>query len=153
MLLRCSDKCRDTGLLILRVGVGLMFMGHGCPKIFGGPEKWEALGGAMKSVGIGFAPTFWGFMAAFSEFVGGALLALGLLTLPACALLLVTMVVATAMHLGKGDPFTQYSHGLEAAILFLSLILIGPGKYAVDSLICRCPQASAPPRDTSAGDT
>lgn len=39
MILRSLDKYRDVGLLILRVGIGLMFMIHGFPKLFGGPEK------------------------------------------------------------------------------------------------------------------
>ncbi len=40
MILRSLDKYRDVGLLILRVGIGIMFMGHGLPKLIAGPEKW-----------------------------------------------------------------------------------------------------------------
>ena len=127
-----SDKYRDSGLLILRVGIGIMFMGHGYPKVLGGPEKWASLGGAMKSFGIDFFPTFWGSLAAFAELVGGALLAIGFLTRPACFFLLITMIVAAAMHISKGHPFMKYAHSVEASILFLSLIFIGPGKYSVD---------------------
>ncbi len=142
MILRSLDKYRDIGLLILRIGIGLMFMGHGYPKLLGGPEKWELIGGAMQAIGVHFIPTFWGFMAAFSEFVGGALLALGFLTRPACILLLITMFVATSMHIGKGDSFMKYSHAVEAGILFLSLIFIGPGKYSLDERIGCCGKAS-----------
>ncbi len=142
MVLRNLDKYRDIGLLILRIGIGLMFMGHGCPKLFGGPEKWELIGGAMQAIGIHFIPTFWGFMAAFSEFVGGALLALGFLTRPACILLLTTMFIAVYMHIGKGDPFVKYSHAVESGILFISLLLIGPGKYSLDEKIGCCRKAS-----------
>ena len=49
--------------------------------------------------------------------------------------LLATMIVATMMHIGKGDPFLKYSHAMESGILFLSLILIGPGKYSLDGQI------------------
>lgn len=45
------------------------------------------------------------------------------------------MIVATAMHIHKGDPFMKYSHALEAAILFFSFIFIGPGKYSIDALL------------------
>ncbi len=127
-----SDKYRDSGLLILRVGIGIMFIGHGYPKVIGGPEKWASLGGAMQTFGVDFFPVFWGFLAAFAEFAGGALLVIGLLTRPACFFLLVTMIVAAAMHISKGHPFMNYAHSVEASILFLSLIFIGPGKYSVD---------------------
>ncbi|MGR3294477.1 MAG: DoxX family protein [Candidatus Scalindua sp.] len=132
MVLRFLDKYRDIGLLILRVGIGVMFMIHGLPKLTGGPEKWEMLGGTMKSLGVGFAPMVWGFMAAFSECAGGLLLVLGFFTRPACFFLLTTMIVAVSMHISKGDPFVAYSHAMEAGILFISLILIGPGKYSID---------------------
>ena len=135
MVLRFLDKYRDIGLLILRVGIGVMFIMHGLPKLTGGPEKWEMLGGTMKSLGVGFAPMVWGFMAALSEFAGGLLLALGFFTRPACFFLLATMIVAMSMHISKGDPFVAYSHAMEAGILFLSLILIGPGKYSLDDQI------------------
>ena len=132
MVLRFLDKYRDIGLLILRIGIGVMFIMHGLPKLTGGPEKWAMLGGTMKSLGVDFAPVVWGFMGAFSECIGGLLLALGLFTRPACFALLATMIVATSMHIGKGDPFVAYSHAMEAGILFISLILIGPGKYSLD---------------------
>jgi putative oxidoreductase len=135
MILRSLDKYRDVGLLILRVGIGIMFMDHGLPKLIAGPDKWLILGGTMNSLGIDFAPMAWGFMAAFSEFAGGMLLALGFFTRPACFFLLATMIVATSMHISKGDPFVKYSHAMEAGILFLSLIFIGPGKYSLDNLI------------------
>ncbi len=132
MIFHYLDRYRDKGLLILRIGIGIMFMCHGFPKLMGGPEKWVKLGGALSEVGVTIAPTFFGFMAAMSEFGGGLLLALGLLTRPACFFLLMTMIVATLMHMGKGDSFVKYSHALEAAILFFSLLFIGPGKLSLD---------------------
>lgn len=123
---------KDIGLLILRVGIGLMFMIHGWPKMLGGPEKWLKIGKAMKYLGIEFAYPFWGFMASSAEFFGGLLLALGLAFRPAAGALFVTMVVAATMHLRSGDSLQQSSHAIEAAIVFLALILIGPGAYAAE---------------------
>lgn len=124
-----ESKRRDLGLLVLRVGIGAMFVGHGWPKLVGGPERWTALGGAMAKLGIDFAPTFWGFAAAVSEAGGGLLFALGLLFRPACAALLCTMLVASTKHILDGDGFGRASHAVEAAILFFALLLIGPGRY------------------------
>jgi putative oxidoreductase len=116
------------GLLILRVGIGGMFIAHGWPKLVGGPERWEKIGGAVKVFGIDFAPTFFGFAAAAAETLGGLCLALGVLFTPALAMLVVTMAVAAAMHLDRGDGFARSSHAIESAILFVALMLIGPGK-------------------------
>ena len=129
------DELRDHGLLFVRVGLGLMFVAHGWPKLVGGPDKWEKLGGAMATFGIDFVPTFWGFMAAFAEVGGGLLLAVGLATRPALALLFMTMVVATAKHLAAGDDFRKWSHAAEAAIMFAGLFLIGPGRFSLDQWI------------------
>lgn len=131
-ILRTRYSYRNTGLLLLRLGIGIMFILHGLPKLTGGPEMWAQLGSKMELLGIGFAPVFWGFMAAFAETVGGALLALGLLFRPVCVLLVITMFVATLSHAAAGEGFGAYSHALEAAILFFALFFIGPGRYSLD---------------------
>jgi putative oxidoreductase len=124
-----EGRRRDLGVLLLRVGIGASFVGHGLPKVVGGPERWASLGKAMANLGIDVAPTFWGFMAAVSEFGGGLLLATGLLFRPACALMLCTMTVAAIGHLTRGEGFGRASHAIEAGVLFASLLLIGPGRY------------------------
>lgn len=130
---------RNFGLLLLRVGIGWAFMMHGFPKIKGGPGFWEQIGGAMANLGITFAPIFWGFMGAFAEFGGGFLLLLGLFFRPVTLMLFFTMCVATTMHISKGDDFNTYSHALEAAILFISLYFIGPGKISLDNKLFSAP--------------
>lgn len=126
------SRYRYAGLLILRIGFGVMFIIHGLPKLSGGVTAWTRVGGAMQYVGIDFLPAFWGFMAACSEVFGGVLLMLGFLFRPACLMLLATMAVAATMHFGKGDGFNVASHAIEDGIVFLSLLFIGPGKYSID---------------------
>jgi len=125
-------KYRNTGLLLLRIGLGVMFILHGFPKLAGGPSGWAQLGGSMKVIGIDFLPVFWGFMAAATETFGGFLLVLGLFYRPACILLVFTMIIAALVHLSKGDGIPGASHAIELGIVFFSLIFIGPGKYSVD---------------------
>lgn len=122
---------KDLGLLLIRVILGAFFMYFGWPKITGGPEKWEQLGGAMENLGITFVPVFWGFMAALSEFGGGLLLILGVLFRPALLTMIFTMFVAGLLHYTKGDGFDGYSGALEYGLLFIALFVSGPGKYAV----------------------
>ncbi|MBX9852100.1 MAG: DoxX family protein [Cytophagaceae bacterium] len=123
----------NFGLLILRIGIGLAFVMHGKPKIFGGPELWEKIGGVMSDFGLDFGLVFWGFMAAIAEFAGGILLALGLFFRPACVLLFLTMLVASLKHISAGDDFKKYTHALELAILLFGLYFIGPGKFSLDT--------------------
>ena len=87
----------------------------------------------MGAIGITFLPVFWGFMAALAETLGALLLAIGLFTRYALALLLFTMIMAAAFHLNQGDGMNGASRAIEMGILFLSLIFIGPGKYSFDA--------------------
>jgi putative oxidoreductase len=133
MILNFLNKHKDVGLLILRLGFGAMFIYHGLPKMLGGSQSWEHLGTAMANFGITFLPSFWGFMAAFSELVGGICIILGFFFRPACFLLAFTMATGAFMHLAAGDGLLRASHAIEDGIVFFSLIFIGPGKYSVDA--------------------
>lgn len=121
----------DYGLLIIRIGIGAMFMLHGYPKIMGGTEMWSQIGASMGNIGIHFAPIFWGFMASLAEFAGGLCLIIGFLFRPALAMLIFTMFIAALMHYMKGDGLMGASHAIESAIVFLGLFISGPGKYAL----------------------
>jgi putative oxidoreductase len=126
------SRYRDGALLFLRVALGLFFIyAHGWPKLAGGVGAWKKYGNAMKHVGIDFWPEFWGFMAAFSESIGAGFIVLGLFFRPSCMLILLTMTVASAMQSQTGD-LIKASHPIEMAIVFFSLIFIGPGKYSID---------------------
>lgn len=132
MFLSFLTKYRDAGLLLMRLGLGVLFIMHGAPKIMGGPALWTKLGGAMKTVGIDFAPAFWGFMAAFAECFGGIFLILGLFFRPACILLAITMTIATMTFAERKDFFKAGSHPMALGVVFYSLILIGPGRFSID---------------------
>lgn len=123
---------RNFGLLLICVGLGVMFIYHGVPKLAGGPETWEKLGGAMQNLGISFAPAFWGFMAAIIETFGGLLFLIGLAFRPVCILLVINLFIAALMHLSKGDGLQGAAHAIEDAIVFLGFVFIGPGIYSVD---------------------
>ncbi len=106
---------------------------HGWPKLTGGVETWTKLGGAMSHLGITFLPAFWGFMAAASESVGGALLILGFLFRPATGLLFFTMLVAAFMkYRVSGGAFLEWAWPAELGIVFLSLFFIGAGRFSLD---------------------
>ncbi|MEO3405872.1 DoxX family protein [Mucilaginibacter sp. CAU 1740] len=131
-LLGNLSNYKNTGLLITRVGLGIMFIYHGYPKLMGGPTGWEHTGEAMKYAGIHFWPTIWGLLAAATECFGGFLLIIGLAFRPVCILMLITLVVATLMHLRTGGGLGDASHAIEDTVVFAGLLFVGPGKYSVD---------------------
>jgi putative oxidoreductase len=132
------DRHLDAGLLLLRVGVGLSYVGYGYPKLVGGPAMWDALGQSMSYVGIGFAHSVWGFLASLSEFFGGIALVLGAFFRVATFFLVSTMAVATIQHFGRGDGYRGGAyHSIELGLVCLSLFLTGPGRYSVDDAIAR----------------
>lgn len=122
----------DIGLLILRIGIGIIFLFHGWSKMTGGVTTWTQLGSTMSAFGITFAPAFWGFMAAFAEVVGATFIIVGLMLRPMSLLLIFTMIVALVTHLSMGDPFGIYSNALKALVVFVALLITGPGKYSLD---------------------
>lgn len=133
-----NDKLKamlpDLGLVLIRSGLGISMMIHGWPKI-SNPEKWGWLGGQMKNIGIDFLPQFWGFMAAFSEFGGGLLFLLGLLTRISSGMMGFTMFIAMIFHIQKGDGYNGYGHALELMIVFIAMVMIGAGKYSLDRVL------------------
>ena len=126
-------KHADLGLLIGRLGVGVIFVVFGWQKLSGGQVAWTHLGHAMATLGITFMPNIWGLVAALSEFAGGFLLILGFLFRPAATLIALTMLVA-AVSTFREHPhsFTQYSRAIEMFCIMIVFIFVGPGKYSLE---------------------
>lgn len=138
----------DLGLLILRVFVGLVLAGHGSQKLlgwFGGPGLSGASGLMEK---FGFRPgRFWALLASGSEFGGGLLLALGLLTPLAAAGLVAAMLIAvTKAHWKAGFWGAKggYEYPLTLLVVSAVLGLSGAGQYSLDALLARVGLALPP---------
>lgn len=116
----------------MRVGLGIMMIIHGLPKITGGPATWEKLGHSMSTLHINFVPTFWGFMCAITETVGGLFCILGLWFRLVALLMVFNFIVAAAHHFAAGDGVKGASHALELVFAFSGLVFLGPGLYSVD---------------------
>jgi len=123
---------KNFGLLIIRVGLGIMFIYHGYPKLGGGPKMWAQLGSSTKYVGIHFWPVVWGLLSAAVETFGGFLLIIGLAFRPVCFLLLINLIVAAAMHLATGGGLEEAAHAIEDAVVFAGLLFVGPGRLSLD---------------------
>jgi putative oxidoreductase len=129
-------ESRDFGLLVLRVGIGLMFvLVHGLPKVMGGVSTWTGLGGAFnRLLGFAFIPAFWGSLATLAEFGGGMCLMAGVLFRPACGFMLFTLVIAVASIIRGGYGFNSASQPIELGLVLLSLVFTGPGRFTLPNL-------------------
>jgi putative oxidoreductase len=126
----------ELGLLILRLVVGLLFVGHGAQKLFGafGGHGIEGTGGFFESVGLR-PGRLHARAAGLNEFVGGLLLAVGLLTPVAAALLIATMVAAViTVHGAKGLWNTEggYEFNLVLGATAFALAAVGAGPWSLD---------------------
>ncbi len=130
-LLSQLGKYKNTGLFIIRVGLGVMMVMHGLPKI-AHPDRWAGIGGAMKTFHITFFPAFWGFMCAVTEAIGGLFSVLGLWFRVVSLFMFIVMVVAATHHIVSGDGIMEASHAIELAFAYLGLMFLGPGLYSVD---------------------
>jgi len=118
---KCSWCNADSALLVLRVGVGAIF-------IYAGWGKVSDLAGTVVFFGtLGFAP-FWAYLVSFVELLGGIVVLLGVYTRIAAALLSVVMIVA--VYKTWGNPQMMMT---PFSILFstLALKLGGAGRYAL----------------------
>ena len=125
-------KKPDLGLLIIRIGLGAMFMAHGIPKFLAGGSLLESIGKSMSVIGVTSFPLFWGFMAALTESLGGFLMILGYKFRIVMMAFTFMMVVAFLTKFSPGADFVKYAWPAELAVVFFSLIFIGPGKHSVD---------------------
>jgi putative oxidoreductase len=134
LLMNNTSRFREFGLFVIRFSVGAVIAYvHGYGKITGGVDEWSKHGAAMGSIGIHFGYAFWGFMSAFTEFVGGIFIALGLLFRPFTLLMIINFIVATVSL--RNAPLEHASQPALFLLIFIGLLITGPGKFSGDQLI------------------
>ena len=149
-----NEKARDFGLLVLRLSGFLLLGYHGWGKITslatGGGERF-----VQGVAEMGFpAPLVFAWAAALAESVGAVLLATGLFTRAAAAGAAITMAVAAfARHhaldqalnaLGiravSAEQLKEWGKpelALVYLLVFVGILLLGPGRYAFDNYLGR----------------
>jgi len=126
------------GLLLIRVVVGILFIGHGAQKLFGwfGGYGPKGTGGWMDSQGIK-PGVFMAVLAGLMELVGGILFAVGLLTPVGSLLIALVMIGTFKVHAKNGvwNTANGYEFPLVMLVVAIGVALIGAGDYSLDALI------------------
>lgn len=129
----------NIGLLLIRLVIGVLFIGHGAQKLFGwfGGYGLKGTGGWFESIGMKPGVTV-ALMAGLTELVGGVLFALGLVTPLGGIMIAATMVIAIAkVHGANGLWSTSngYEYNLVLLAVTIGIALVGPGQYALDAFL------------------
>ncbi len=129
----------EIGLLILRVTVGLLVAAHGCQKLFGwfGAGHRESVRIEFERYGYRPASVF-AVAAGVTELLGGVMLAAGVGTALAAAVVAGTSAQATVAVKLRNGPWIQdggYEYLLVLAAAALALAFTGPGSWALDPLL------------------
>jgi putative oxidoreductase len=119
----------NGALLLLRVGVSLMMLTHGYPKLMrffaDEPIAFTSILGLSAAVSLA--------LAVFAEFLCSVLLILGAGTRLASIPLIVTMAVA-AFHVHADDPFSRKEKAVLFLLIYIVLLFTGGGKFSIDYL-------------------
>ena len=120
----------DYAALILRIGLGAMFLAHGLLKLL--VFTLPGTAGFFEQVGF---PGWTAYIVTFAEIGGGLLLISGFAVRAVSIALVPVLLGATFVHFGSGWLFTNPNGGWEyPAFLSLAAIvqaLLGPGAYAL----------------------
>lgn len=128
--MRYLDRLQPIALLVLRLVLGIIMIGHGYPKVFG------SLSHHVQSVSNLGLPGWLAYFSAAAEFLGGIAVILGLFTRVAALGIAVNMAVAIGkVHwknglLGNGG----YQFPLALAAIAFALIFFGAGPIALDAI-------------------
>jgi putative oxidoreductase len=125
----------ELGLALLRVALGVIFISHGAPRLFGEMDGTIAF---FSALGIPL-PVIAAWGVSLLEFFGGIALLIGLFVTPVSLLLVVEMLAGIVLvHAPNGwyvlGP--QANAGVEYSVLLMAsllmLVLGGPGLASMD---------------------
>lgn len=129
----------NLGLLLIRLVIGVLFIGHGSQKLFGwfGGYGIKGTGGWFESIGMKPGAAM-ALLAGLAELIGGLLFALGFLTPLAGIIIAGTMVIAIVKVHGPNGLWSTsngYEYNLTLLAVAIGIALIGPGQYALDAIL------------------
>lgn len=137
-----------SGILILRLVLGLTLAAHGAQKLFGVFGGGGPRGTARSFAGLGFrVPLLMALAAGLAEFGGGLLFAAGLLTpLAALAITVVMLNAIGTVHWRNGlfNSNGGYEFNLLVWTAAVAIADTGPARFSLDNAIGWADNISGP---------
>ena len=126
----------DRGLLLLRAGLGIVFMAHGLQKLL--VLGVAGVAGFLTQLGVPF-PGVNAALLIGTELIGGLLIATGGLTRLAAAATAFAMLVATVLvHVPNGFFLPNgYEFTMMLGVASTALVMTGAGRYSIDARLAR----------------
>lgn len=121
-----NSNVQNFGLLLLRVAFSGMLLTHGIPKLL---KMLSGDFGFADPIGIGEPASL--VLAILGEVIFPILVIIGFKTRWSVLPLIITMLVAAFVH-HANDSFGTKELPILYLIAFVSIALLGPGKYSVD---------------------
>ena len=132
-LLRSKPTYVNFGMLVLRLALGISMAYHGYLKFLSGAEGLYKVGSMLAPLGVSGSYELLGTFAAFSELLGGILIALGLFTRLGSLLLVGVLFTATMLHVDSG--FFSWDYPSQMGFAALAIFFMGGGRYSVDAAL------------------
>ena len=135
MIGKWFEGSKEYSTLIIRIGVGVVFVFYGAQKLFGMFGGAGISGTTAGFASMGFpAPGVMAVLAGVGELLGGLLVLPGIITRYAAGTLLVIMLVAMfVVHWKHG--FAAMAFPFAMAMMAGSLVVSGGGRASVDKII------------------
>jgi putative oxidoreductase len=124
------NSLQPFGALLMRLALGVSMAVHGYQKVI----PHGALNHHTHYIASLGLPYWLGYVSAYTEFLGGILLILGLLARLAAALIAINLLVAFA-YVGIHQGFGIYNYILALVALAIMLTVYGAGTLALDRKI------------------
>ena len=145
----------SLGMWLIRLALGVIFIYYGGQHLFGffGGRGIHAFADSMFTIPplvpttpppahmppashmFLFPPLVWALLSACTEFFGGILLIVGLLSRLVSIPILIDMIVALWIYRAEG--FGGYDFNLALIAMAAMVLLSGPGRISIDALLFR----------------
>lgn len=130
ILFGSQERKTNFGLLFIRLGLAAMLLLYSLPKLFAGAGAWKDIGTTLGFINIGVGPTILGLIVLLLEGAGSISLIFGYFFRIACTVLFVLFGLYFFNYFSIGyKTLMLWSFGI--ATVFLGLIYIGPGRFAI----------------------
>mgnify|MGYP001174105001 CR=1 FL=1 len=122
----------DAAILIARIGIGLLMLTHGLPKMAmlfsGDPVQFPPVLGLSAEISLG--------LAVFAEVACSVLIIAGVATRIAVIPLIITMAIA-AFYIHAADGLAKQEPAIQYLLVYVILLFTGSGRFSLDYVFQR----------------